>query len=94
LLEVHRTLTDGGRLIVLPVAWITGKGVLDKFLAWLFHFTGQTPSDPIEEVSSRIKEPFLKARFQVHIQQVEVKSSLLLIVIAEKYEGTYVKKTT
>ena len=84
LLEVRRTLTNGGRFIVLPVAWITGKGVLDKFFAWLFRFTGQAPSDPLEEVSSRLKEPFLKAGFQVEIQLVEVKSSLLLILIAEK----------
>jgi len=84
LLEVSRTLTNGGRFIVLPVAWITGKGVLDKFFAWLFRFTGQAPSDPLEEVSSRLKKPFLKAGFQVEIQLIEVKSSLLLILIAEK----------
>jgi len=84
LLEVRRTLTDRGRLIVLPVAWITGKGLLDKFLAWVFRFTGQAPSDPFEEVETKLKEPFLVAGFQVKIQQVEVKSSLLLIVIAEK----------
>jgi ubiquinone/menaquinone biosynthesis C-methylase UbiE len=84
LLEARRTLTNGGRLIVLPVAWITGKGILDKFLAELFRFTGQAPSDPLEEVSSRLKEPFLKAGFHVNILQVEVKSSLLLIVIADK----------
>ena len=84
LLEVRRTLTNGGRLIVLPVAWITGKGLLDKLLSWLFRFTGQAPSDPFDEVSNRLKDPFLKAGFQVKIQQVEVKSSLLLIVLVEK----------
>ena len=81
---MRRTLTNGGRLIVLPVAWITGQGTLDRFLAWLFRFTGQAPSDPFDEVETRLKEPFLEAGFQVKIQQVEVKSSLLLIVIAEK----------
>jgi len=88
LLDVRRTLTNGGRLIVLPVARITGKGVLDKLLAWVFRITGQAPSDPLEEVSSRLKEPFLEAGFQVNIEQVEVKSSLLLIVLAEK-KGIY-----
>ena len=84
LLEVRRTLTNGGRLIVLPVTLITGKGILDKFLSWLFRFTGQAPSDPLDEVSNKLKEPFLKAGFRVKIQQIEVKSSLLLIVLAEK----------
>lgn len=82
LLEVRRTLKNGGRLIVLPVAWITGKGVLDRFLAWLFRFTGQAPSDPILEVIEKLKEPFEKAGFVVETRQVEVKSSLLLILIA------------
>ena len=82
--EVQRTLTNGGRLIVLPVAWITGKGTLDKLMSWLFRFTGQAPSDPLDEVSRRLKEPFLMAGFQVKIQKIEVKSSLLLIVLAEK----------
>ena len=86
LLEARRTLTNGGRLIVLPVAWITGKGVLDKSLTWLFRITGQAPSDPFDEVADRLKEPFLEADFQVEIQQVEVKSSLLLILLAEKKE--------
>jgi ubiquinone/menaquinone biosynthesis C-methylase UbiE len=84
LLEVHRTLTNGGRFIVLPVAWITGKSSLERLMSWLFRFTGQAPSDPLEEVNSRLKEPFHKAGFQVEIRQVEVKSSLLLILIAEK----------
>ena len=82
LLEVRRTLKNGGRLIILPVAWITGKGVLDKLMAWLFRFTGQAPSDPILEVTEKLKEPFEKAGFVVETRQVEVKSSLLLILIA------------
>ena len=82
LLEVRRTLTNGGRLIV--IAWITGKGALERFMSWVFRFTGQAPSDPLEEVSIKLKEPFVEAGFQVKVQQVEVKSSLLLIVIAEK----------
>ena len=82
--EIRRMLTNGGRLIVLPVAWITGKGSFDRLISWLFRFTGQAPSDPFDEVSLRIKEPFLKAGFDVIVQQVEVKSSLLLILIAEK----------
>jgi ubiquinone/menaquinone biosynthesis C-methylase UbiE len=82
--EVRRNLTNGGRLIVLPVAWITGKGAFDRLMSWLFRFTGQAPSDPLDKVSLRLKEPFLNAGFDVEIQQVDVKSSLVLILIAEK----------
>lgn len=82
--EVRRTLTDGGRLIVLPVAWVTGAGLLDKFAAWLFRITGQAPSDLSQEATHRMAEPFSKANFEVQTERLEVKSSLVLIVIAEK----------
>lgn len=84
LLEVYRTLKNGGRLIVLPVAWITGNKSIERYAAGLFRVTGQAPSEPVEIVSNRLKEPFTKAGFVVTIKQVEVKSSLVLIVVAEK----------
>jgi ubiquinone/menaquinone biosynthesis C-methylase UbiE len=84
LAEVRRTLTIGGRFIVLPVAWITGKGTLDRLMSWLFRFTGQAPLDPIQEVSEKLRTPFEEAGFEVETRQVEVKSSLLLVLIATK----------
>lgn len=82
--EVRRTLADGGRLVVLPVAWVTGAGLLDRFAAWLFRVTGQAPSDISQEATRRLLEPIRKAGFQVRIEQFDVKSSLVLIVIAER----------
>jgi ubiquinone/menaquinone biosynthesis C-methylase UbiE len=91
--EVRRTLTNGGRLIVLPVAWITGTGLLDKFATWLFRITGQAPSDLTEEATKGMLEPFLEAGFQVQTEHLEVESSLVLIVIAEN-RGIHVQETT
>lgn len=82
--EVHRTLTNKGRLIVLPVAWVTGRGLPDRFAAWLFRITGQAPSDLSEIKTNRLLEPFITTGFQVETKRIEVKSSLVLIVIAEK----------
>ena len=84
LLETQRVLTNGGRLIVLPAAWITGQKLMERFAASFFRVTGQVPSDPIEVIYERLKTPFAEAGFRVKIEQVEVKSSLALIVIAEK----------
>lgn len=84
LLEARRILNNGGRLIVLPVAWITGKNALDRFLSWLFKVTGQAPSDALEVVEKRLAQPFEKAEFRVEIRQVEARSSLLLFVVARK----------
>ena len=84
LLEARRILTNGGRFIVLPAAWITGHKLMERYAAGLFRVTGQTPSDPIEVISERLKKPFTELGFRVQIEQVTVKSSLILIVIAEK----------
>lgn len=82
--EVHRTLTNEGKLIVLPVAWVTGRGPLDRFAAWLFSVTGQAPSDLSEMSITHLLEPFITTGFRVETKRIEVKSSLTLIVIAEK----------
>jgi ubiquinone/menaquinone biosynthesis C-methylase UbiE len=84
LLEARRMLRNGGRLIVLPVAWITGKNALDRFLSWLFQVTGQAPSDALVVVEKRLAQPFENAGFQVEIRRVEARSSLLLLILARK----------
>ncbi len=77
--EVKRCLSDGGRLIVLPVAFPASG-----FLRWLYKVTGEIPSDLTESLKTRLQQPFLEADFRVIVETVEVKSSKLLIVIAAK----------
>ncbi|MDP2777033.1 MAG: methyltransferase domain-containing protein [Anaerolineales bacterium] len=77
--EVMRCLSDGGRLIVLPVAFPKSP-----LLKWLYKVTGEMPDDLSESVKSRIRSPFLNAGFETEVEIVEVKSSWLLIVIAKK----------
>jgi hypothetical protein len=77
-------LNKGGRFLVLPAAWITGQKLMERFAAGLFRVTGQVPTDPIDDISERLKGPFEEAGFWVKIERVEVKSSLVLIIVAEK----------
>jgi ubiquinone/menaquinone biosynthesis C-methylase UbiE len=84
LLEVRRTLKNGGRLLVVPAAWIIGNSLMERYAAALFRVTGQAPSEPVEIIRERFKQPFTDMGFETKIEQVEVKSSLVLIVIAEK----------
>lgn len=77
--EAHRVLRNRGRFIVLLAAWPK-----NSLLAWLFKVTGQSPSEPYESITSKIKERLAHTEFKLEVQIVEVKSSNLLIVIAQK----------
>lgn len=46
--EAHRVLRPGGRLVVIPVARITGQRASDRLGKWLFHVTGQSDLGPFE----------------------------------------------
>lgn len=87
--EVRRVLRSRGRLIVLPVAFPK-----NLFLRWLYKVTGESPSSMDEFVRQRLQQPFVAANFHAEIEMIEVKSSTLLFVIAEKEEKQYVKETT
>jgi ubiquinone/menaquinone biosynthesis C-methylase UbiE len=82
--EVKRCLSDNGRFIVLPAATLMGRGLLDRTMALVFRITHQSPVDPLDIVSDRLRQPFEEAGFHVQIKGLDVKSSLLLIVIATK----------
>jgi ubiquinone/menaquinone biosynthesis C-methylase UbiE len=77
--EVKRCLSDGGRFIVLPVA-------LPKIriFSWLFKFTGQAPSDSLELIQKKLKEPFVKSGFEVEAHVMEKKSGTLIVISATK----------
>jgi ubiquinone/menaquinone biosynthesis C-methylase UbiE len=79
LAEVQRCLADGGRFIVLPVAWPK-----NQLLDWLFKVTRQSPTEAMEVVNFRLREPFVHAGFKTEIRTVDVQSSTLLIVLATK----------
>jgi len=79
LTESHRVLRHGGRLIVLPVAFPTSG-----FLKWLYKVTGESPATLDEALRERFKQPFAQAGFSVELKTVELKSSTLLIILADK----------
>lgn len=79
LAEVKRCLSDTGRLVVLPVALPK-----NPFLDWLFRVTHQSPVEALELVQSKLKEPFVDTGFVTEIKTLDVKSGILLVVLAKK----------
>lgn len=82
--EAQRTLIPGGRFVILPGVVITGRGLSERLMAWIYRITGETPRNLSEILHERSKAPFAKAGFHVEIHEINVKSSLVLILLATK----------
>jgi SAM-dependent methyltransferase len=88
LAEAWRVLVPGGELIILPVAWITGRRPAERLAAWLFRLTGQSPPSP--DLETALTEPLSRAGFQVRSKLTRLNSSLGLLIFARK-AGSLVK---
>jgi ubiquinone/menaquinone biosynthesis C-methylase UbiE len=84
LLEAQRVLVPNGRFVILPGATILGRGVLDRAMALLFRITGQTHPDLAEILHERAKDPFRNAGFHVEVHELNIRSSLVFILVATK----------
>ncbi len=81
LAEIHRVLQPGGSLVVLPFAWHTGQGALQRLAAGLFRITGEAP-----EWDQAFLEPFRRAGFQPRLEWHTLRQSRLVILLARKPE--------
>jgi ubiquinone/menaquinone biosynthesis C-methylase UbiE len=77
--EIHRILVNGGRVIILPIAWITGRKPWERLAAWVNRVTGEAP-----EWDGKILEPLTAAGFTQRWEILEFASSKLLLVFLQK----------
>ncbi len=82
--EIHRVLQRDGLFILLPVAWITGKGLLDRGARSLFQITGQAPEMNDHSIETQTTSRLVRAGFSVDIEKIFLNSSLVLIVRSRK----------
>jgi ubiquinone/menaquinone biosynthesis C-methylase UbiE len=77
--ETYRILVPGGKMVVLPIAWITGRGLAERIAACLFRVTGQAP-----DWNSLMMAPFQNVGFSPQSKRVDGQSWSLMIILAEK----------
>ena len=80
--EIRRVLVPGGRLVVLPMAWITGSKPLERLAAGLFRVTGETVA--LESILPGMESRLTAGGFRVRHETVEFPESKALIIVAEK----------
>jgi ubiquinone/menaquinone biosynthesis C-methylase UbiE len=79
--EIKRVLRPGGKLVILPTAWITGSRPLERLTAWVFRITGEAPGKP-QGLHPQVREQLRRAGFQAQSEIVSLKSSQVLIITA------------
>lgn len=89
--EIYRVLTPGGEFILLPAAWITGRGPLERLASWLFRVTGQAPPQkPVKGVPGSLIDAFVQpleaSGFTTRPEVRQQTSGLLLVICAKKSE--------
>jgi hypothetical protein len=79
-------LKPGGRFVVVPLAWVVGKSLLDGLSRLLFTVTHQSV-EPTKHVEGKIRAHFAEAGYRVELIRTEIRQSLVIVVVAEKAEG-------
>jgi ubiquinone/menaquinone biosynthesis C-methylase UbiE len=78
--EFARVLQPGGRLVVVPVAQITGSGMVDRAAAFLFAITGQSANAWFAPVLDR----FAQAGFTVRLSTIRLPRSTVSVIVADR----------
>ena len=82
--EAHRVLADDGQLVILPGATIMGRGIMDRIMALIFHITGESIPNLAQILKQRYEKRFSETGFHVQFHELDIKSSLVFIVLATK----------
>ena len=78
--EFYRVLRPGGAFVCVPAAQITGPALVDRWAAWLFRVTGQSPSGLFEPLLAS----FAAAGFRARLEQVRQPRSRVMVIVADK----------
>ena len=77
--DIYRILSPGGKLLIIPSAWLTGKHWYERILTGLLHAPYQSP-----DWETWLFQPLLETGFTCSLTQINLDSSALLIIQAVK----------
>ncbi len=81
--EAYRVLTPEGRLVILPMAWLTGTRPLERLVKWAMRVTGETTAVP-GQLPEPVQERFAASRFTVRRETVKLPKSVVTVIVAKK----------
>lgn len=79
--EAYRVLDESGKLIIVVGSRITGKGLLARFIEWLYHITGQR-----ENWGGQVSTLFAQHGFSASVVIDDLPQSEVMLIIATKLE--------
>ncbi len=77
--SIYRVLCPGGRLVIVLSGEITGRSPLHRLAAFLFRLTGESDL-PVGDFET----PFTTAGFRLESQWINLETSRVLLLLAEK----------
>ena len=91
--SVYRVLKENGRFLLVPEGYLTGQGIVYRFIEWLFRITGQRDGPfmgdeagfgPDTAVWESFCQQYAAAGFTVELKQIKLKRSIVIIILAQK----------
>lgn len=80
--ELHRTMTDSGKLVILLAVWPDGSSVFEKFMKIVFRITGESPRENSD--FSQFTNPFFSHGFISSAKIINFQKTKLLTIISQK----------
>ncbi len=87
---VWRVLPAGGRFVIVAGAQLTGQGVLESLIKWLYIVTGQQPGasagNGLAGVWNLARDRLMSAGFDPSLEQVSIKGTRVTLLIGQRME--------